>query len=185
MRVFFAIEVPEEVEAKIAVIIQILKSHFPDHALRWVKPRCFHVTLQFLKELNPLHMASLNAEVRKNIAKLAPFTVTLGPLELFPTAKHPRLISLVAQPHEHLAILASEIGHAMKSHDYTPEIRPFRGHLTLGRFNYNTAKHPCTLPAMGLPETIAFTVKDIVLFQSQKGTSAMRYVPLESIPLAC
>lgn len=184
MRVFFAVEIPEAIEATIDSIIEQLKPHFPPHALRWVKPRCFHVTLQFLKELNPMHMPSLTTEVQKNITTVTPFSVELGPLELFPTKNHPKLISLKANPHDILAPLADDIGKAMRAHDYLPETRPFRGHLTLGRFNYNTAKHPCVLPDIVLPEAIQFTVKDIILFQTRHEVNAIRYHPLERIPLA-
>lgn len=183
MRAFFAINLPGEIKTDLAKIQLNLKNACPKGALYWVSPPSFHVTLQFISDLNEDALPTLIEAVKANVSKLACFELTLPSLELFPNTRRAKLISLTTEPHNLLKALADAIGQAMKTVNYSLNERPFRGHLTLGHFTYNTRKTPFTLPS--IPTFIAprFIVQEIVLFQSELRTNESRYHTLATFNL--
>jgi 2'-5' RNA ligase len=80
MRLFFAIDLPDNVKAAAAEIIAPLKKTFSHPDNRWVKPENFHVTLQFLAAVDPLDILKLIDKTRTATAGFIPFEMRLGPL---------------------------------------------------------------------------------------------------------
>ncbi|MDR3478140.1 MAG: RNA 2',3'-cyclic phosphodiesterase [Gammaproteobacteria bacterium] len=183
MRAFFAINIPDKTKAAVSEIQSHLKNTCPPHTLRWVKPQSFHITLQFIQDLELATLASLLEKVREVLKPIPPFHLTLGPLELFPTLRRPKLISLATEPHDLLASLSDAIGEAMECSEISVQARPFRGHLTLGHFTFNTKKHPFILPEIALLPQPMMEVNEIILFHSQPNNDGSRYHPLEVIQL--
>ena len=82
-----------------------------------------------------------------------------------------------------MAALSSAIANAMQIAQCPVQQRPFRGHLTLGHFTFNTRRHPFTLPPITTIEYPQFRINEIVLFQSELRADGSRYQPIETIKL--
>jgi 2'-5' RNA ligase len=183
MRAFFAINIPEKTRAMVSDLQSHLQNACPPHTLRWVKPQSFHITLQFIGELDLATSPALLEATRIQLQNISPFDLALGPLELFPTIRRPKLISLAIEPEDALASLAGAIAKAMETAQYPIQLRPFRGHLTLGHFTFNTRKHPFVLPKIPALPQPTMQVSEVVLFHSQLNNDGSRYHPLETIKL--
>ncbi len=178
IRGFFAIQIPAAMQT---ILQRAEKTLQQKHRLRWTKPHNLHITLQFLKEIKTMDIENIVANVRKELSKMTSFELELGKLELFPSPVHPRLIALQVGPSETLAQLSHLIGQGILGAHYPIETRPFRGHLTLARFNGANQHFP--LEDLTLPPLQKFPVTEIILFQSLRGEEGSRYIPLAHIHL--
>ncbi len=178
IRAFFAIDLPEELQKKMYSMIEQL--NIP--AVQWTKPHNLHITLQFMKNVQLSDIATLSKNVRHELLSMPPFELELSHLELFPDVIHPRLISIAFKSDVMLIDIAKRIGQGILATQYPIETRPYRAHLTLGRFK-ETPSENFLLTRIKLPEHKKFLVKEIIFYQSHPSHEESFYTPLERIAL--
>ena len=180
IRAFFAIELGSAARAAAAELARWLREARGGDGVRWVRPEALHVTLRFLGDIDPSRAAPLAGRARLEAARLRPFALRLGPAELFPTPRRPRVVALGLEPVAPLEELAGAIERAVVAEGFAPEERGFRAHLTLGRVK--DRRFP-SVAAAPLPAE-EFAVEEAVLFRSELSPAGPRYTPIERIPLA-
>jgi 2'-5' RNA ligase len=183
LRVFFAIEMPAEIQEILAKIIFELKKSFREDAVRWTKPANLHLTLQFLKAMESADVTMLAGKVREALRDVSVFAVKTGELELFPSAERPKIISLAVQPSDNLSNLSQIIGSGITAANYPLEPRAFRAHLTMGYLNAAPGKKYFLLPEISLPALPAIRATKIAFFHSEPAVGGSRYTLLESFDL--
>ncbi len=180
IRAFFAIELGESARRAAAELARSLREARGGDGVRWVRPEALHVTLRFLGDIDPARAAPLASRARLEVARLWPFALRLGPAELFPTPRRPRVVALGLEPAAPLEELAGAVERAVVAEGFAPEERGFRAHLTLGRVR--DRRFPSVAGAK-LPAG-EFAVEEAVLFRSELSPAGSRYTPLQRIPLA-
>ncbi len=183
LRTFLAAEIGDEARQVAARWIERLRREPWGDAVRWTRAEALHVTLRFLGATSEDHVAPLTTTLRRETATIAPFTVQLGSLDVFPHARRPRVLflGLADEPPGALADLAAAAERAAVAAGFAPEPRPFRGHLTLGRRHQQ--RRWLRLPEDERAEAAAFVVDSVVLFRSQLSSAGSTYTPLERIAL--
>lgn len=178
-RVFFAISLTPAIKQDITDYLHEIRKHFKRHTIRWIRADNLHITLQFLAAVEDQDLSRLADKVGQEIKDFAPFSLELGPLELFPTPYHPKIISLRANPHDNLKVLAETIGKGIAALNYSVETRPFRGHLSLGRI-MRSIDHSAL---EGLPKAnfTALPINSIVLYRSELTPEGARYTILKNL----
>lgn len=147
--------------------------------MRWVRPEALHVTLRFLGEIDAPEAGPLARRASQEVAPLRPFALHLGPAELFPSARRPRVVALGLEPAAPLVELAAAVECAVVAEGFPAEERPFRAHLTLGRVR--DRRFP-TVAAFAVPAA-ELAVEEVVLFRSELSPAGSRYTPLERVRL--
>jgi len=180
VRSFFAVAFPEEARAAAAQLARRLRESERGEGVRWVRPEAYHLTLRFLGNVAREAIAGLAQRVTEEIAPVAPFEIRLGAALLFPSGRSPRVVALAVEPEATLASLAERVERGVVAAGLPAERRPFRAHLTLGRvrnrrFPSVAGESPVDCPA--------FSVGEIVLFQSDLRRTGAVYTPLERIAL--
>lgn len=181
IRAFFAIDLPENTQRSIARIMKELQNQHQKERIHWSKLENLHITLQFLAALQINDVERLIQYVHSTISSIPAFDLMLGTLELFPRKHHPRVISIHIPEQDLLTQLAKKIGEAITKMGYETETRPFRGHLTLARFN-NVEKE-FTLAEISYPAIEKFQVREVILYQSKPLRGGSEYTPLARVPL--
>ena len=202
IRAFFAIELGESARRAAAELARWLREGRGGDGVRWVRPEALHVTLRFLGDIDPARAAPLASRARLETAALRPFVLRLGPAELFPTPRRPRVVALGLEPAAPLEELAGAIERAVVAEGFAPEERGFRAHLTLGRVKTTGPRQAKRAARRGraesgppqdrrLPSVTSaplpaeeFAVEEVVLFRSELSPAGSHYTPLERIPLA-
>ena len=165
-RLFFALELPEEVQQR---IVDWRALSFPDDAGRPVAKANLHLTLAFLGEIS--------ADKQRALAALAGrirqpgFTLTLDDAGQWLRS---RVVWLgTRQPPRGLLQLANMLrAQAARSGCYQSP-QPFHPHITLLR----DASHAVAIPPPGFHW--AFPVKEFVLYESRFAGGRTRYTPLQ------
>jgi len=167
LRAFVAVEMPGPVRKALEEAQSDLKRL--NIRARWVRPENIHLTLKFLGNIPVGHVASIGEVLRVVARAHGRFSLAAAGVGVFPDARRPKVIwaGLTRRP-EALTPLQQDLDGRLAALGFPREEKPFRSHLTIGRFR-----------AEGLPGPVAdavkryaavqfgtFTVDEIVLMKS-------------------
>ncbi|MCH8200245.1 MAG: RNA 2',3'-cyclic phosphodiesterase, partial [Chloroflexi bacterium] len=91
LRLFVAIELPEQVRVALGASIERLRSSLGG-AYRWVRPEAVHLTLRFLGDVEPERVAELAAALEAAVGPLAAFELRLDGTGVFPNPRAPSVV---------------------------------------------------------------------------------------------
>lgn len=185
VRTFVAVEIPANVRARAAELIEILSGAGAD--VKWVASENLHITLKFLGDVELKETARICEAMQKASAETSPFPLALRGAGAFPNVRRPRTIWLGTEDdltmralHQHLEARLQKLG-------FRKDGRRFHAHLTLGRVRRGG-------PAMAelgrlLQEHAAFEagtapIVELVLFASHLSRTGPTYEPLGRAKLA-
>ena len=131
MRLFIAIQIPDNIRAAFAELIQELREVSP--RAKWVRAENLHVTLKFLGHTEPAELDAIKTALQA-IRSTAAVQLQFRGLGFFPNEKRPRVFWAGMQSSDNLARLAVDIDQATHALGFPPDQRPFSPHLTLARF---------------------------------------------------
>jgi 2'-5' RNA ligase len=184
LRAFFAIDLPEL--HKEIIFNQIIVSLGKNPNFRnthWAKPENLHITLQFMPAIKLSDVEKIVRMTQTELQNYKPFDLKLEALELFPSAQHPRIISLaVTTEHNELADLSKKLGEILMQFNYPIELRSFRAHLTLGKLKTHLSE--TTLKNTAPLSLNPIAIESIILFESRHTKDESRYIPLADIHFA-
>ncbi|MGH9009963.1 MAG: RNA 2',3'-cyclic phosphodiesterase [Acidimicrobiia bacterium] len=175
-----AVKPPEDVLDAVAAAVEPARS--VRVGLRWEQRERYHLTLQFLgpvRERAPV-VDGLAAAVGERNA----FAFQLGGAGAFPKPGRARIVWMgAAAGGPDLVGLAGAVAGSLRPVGYEPDRKEFHPHLTLARLKVpdNVAE---VLAAIG-PEPVgeAFTVGEVLLYQSELSSKGPTYTVLERFPL--
>jgi 2'-5' RNA ligase len=152
-------------------------------APRWTPPPRWHLTLLFLGAVPAPLLAPLTSAVTPAVAGTAPMSLQLAGAGRFGSRRRPSVYwAGLSGDVEELAALAARLAAGARSVGLPVEDRPFRAHLTVGRWRPGQ-------PADGdLPERLAgyrgpvWPVREVVLWRSHLGQEP-RYERVAAWPL--
>ena len=127
MRLFIAIELPNEVRKKLADVQRALR---PLADAKWVDPESIHITLKFLGEVPEKQLDDINEAMTGLSWK--PFTITVRGVGFFPGNRSPRVFWAGLEAPT-MQGLAEQLDSKMDQLGFEKEKRAFRPHITLAR----------------------------------------------------
>jgi RNA 2',3'-cyclic 3'-phosphodiesterase len=131
MRLFVAIEIPEEVRSALGELMKSLRDACRD--ARWVRIAGLHVTLKFIGDTPSERVAELKSALA-SIPPRAPIAMNFRGLGFFPNARRPRVLWAGVEAGPDLAALANAVEKALSPAGIQQEDRAYSPHLTLARF---------------------------------------------------
>jgi 2'-5' RNA ligase len=176
VRTFVAFSIPPALQDGISGLVRELGPRVAD--LRWVRPEGIHLTLRFLGPTRSEQIRTLGPALAQCAAACPRSEAQVGGLGVFPARGSPRVLWLgVSLPAPVLALqVACE--EAAVAAGFPGETRPFRSHLTLGRWRVRTRAPD--LPSADLGPLLLQT---LVLYRSELLREGARYTPLASFDL--
>jgi 2'-5' RNA ligase len=130
MRLFIAMDIPEDVRSSLAAVTAKLRPACRN--ARWVRIEGLHVTLKFIGE-TPAKKAEMTKAALASITPRAPIPITFRGLGFFPDERRPRVLWAGTKAGPELAALAGAIETALEPLGIPREVREFSPHLTLAR----------------------------------------------------
>ena len=92
MRLFFAIEITEDIRAKAADLERQLVALFPSRAYRWTKPELFHVTMAFLGNVEESLLSKVETAAQEVISSFAATDLSFKGLNCFSSPRRPKVL---------------------------------------------------------------------------------------------
>lgn len=132
MRLFLALEPPEEAVAEVEAAVAAAREHLPE--LRWPARHTYHVTLVFLGEVAEDRVPRLRELVERKLRRHGPLTLSFAGSGAFPGPARARVLwTGLAGDLDALHRLHGALEKAARDARIPTERRRYRPHLTLAR----------------------------------------------------
>jgi RNA 2',3'-cyclic 3'-phosphodiesterase len=184
IRAFLAIDLPDALRAKLALVQGELKKSGAD--VRWVAVGNIHLTLKFFGNVPDADIDLLGKAAREAAAAHPPLQLQVTKAGAFPNIRSPRVVWVgLGGELIPLTQLYHQLEKSFAALGYPPEDRAFSPHLTLGRVKSPANRHRLAqmlekLPPLDWPP---FAVDQLILFQSVLSPRGSTYTPLQVAPL--
>jgi 2'-5' RNA ligase len=176
VRAFVALELDSALRQRLARLVDDLRARLP--GLRFSPVDSAHLTLRFLGPSSPRALETVARALAPAAAACPAADVPLAGLGMFPPHGAPRILWLGLDLPEPMLALQGACERAARAAGFEPENRPFRPHLTLGRWRERVARP-------GLPgiEPASTRISRLVLFGSELKPSGAVHTPLRTYEL--
>jgi 2'-5' RNA ligase len=133
IRSFLAFELAPKVREQIKTVsTELQKTRMP---VRWVKVDNIHLTIIFLGSVNEDKIDDIKEKVNSVVKRFSIFKTRLNGVGVFPNWRRPRVIWVGLNGEiERLSRFRDELQTELKVLGLKEEKRPYRPHLTIGRF---------------------------------------------------
>ena len=132
MRLFVAIDIPDDVRASLSALVSKLRAACPK--ARWARIEGLHVTLKFIGEIPDGKVSEIQSALAL-VAPRPPIPIHFQGAGFFPNARRPRVFWAGVEAGPELAALASAVEDVLHPLGIARETRAFSPHLTLARFD--------------------------------------------------
>jgi 2'-5' RNA ligase len=174
-RLFVALELPEPIRATLAAV------PLDTGVWRPVPPESLHLTLAFLGARPPADVEAIERAIAAEAGSPAPRLALAGAL-LLPPRRARVLAVALEDPDATLAALQTRVSAALAAAGvYTPEVRPFRAHVTVARLRPRVRSPRDAHAALG---GAPFTAETLALYRSLLHPRGARYERLTGAMLA-
>lgn len=182
-RIFIAIDLPQELKAKIAEIIK--QWHWLP--IRWLKPENWHLTL-----IPPVYLEDQEIELlktlleKRNLGK--PLALNFNRVLLAPPGVPARMIWLEGDAPPELGRLKKKLENIWAEGSglprLKPELRPLHLHVTLARFESGELQELEAKTRVLGDVDFKCGVKEIVVMESHLQSTGAEYKTIAAIPLS-
>jgi 2'-5' RNA ligase len=182
IRAFVALKLTEKIISSIKKIQDDLKLYgFP---VRWVRPEKMHLTMKFFGEISESDINNIKAAMNNCAGSYAPLSLSAKGLGIFPGISRPRIIwTGISGEASRLFDLRNALEKRFEEIRFKKEERPFKGHLTLGRFREraDSGKLVEALKKFQSFESEIFVAGGISLYKSDLRPEGPEYTELLSV----
>ena len=184
MRLFIAIEIPEDIKKLITEVQGKIKGSGV-HA-NWTRPEGVHFTLKFLGEVPESKVGAIMTSLTSTCKGINTFQLEISNAGAFPNIRNPRVIWLgISGETGPLAKIQVSIEEGMANLGFEREKRKFSPHLTLARIKYlkehdNWQKALDSVKDIRFPE---FAVDHVSLMKSELKPSGAVYTEIGKVEL--
>jgi 2'-5' RNA ligase len=176
LRAFVALPLRPETLAAVERGCQPLRGSLRD--LRFARPETLHLTLRFLGDARLERLDRMRPSLARAAAECRAAVGRIGGLGLFPPRGEPRVLWLGIELDEPVLVLQRAVEEAAVEAGFVPERRPFRPHLTLGRFRPGARR-----PELPEVDPVPAPLERLVLYRSQLRPEGAVHTPIASFGL--
>jgi RNA 2',3'-cyclic 3'-phosphodiesterase len=184
IRAFVALKLPENIISSIKRVQEEVKRYrFP---VRWVRPENIHLTIKFFGDIAESDIGKIGAVLNDFAGSYAPLSLSAKGAGVFPGIARPRIIwTGISGDTSLLLDLRNCLEKRFYETGFKKEERPFKGHLTIGRFRDKTdsGKLLEALKKVYDFESEIFVAGKLYLYKSDLKPEGPAYTELLEAPL--
>ena len=175
MRLFIAVELPQEVKQELINLQSVLKKDFP--SLKYVNVNNMHLTLKFLGDVPDGRLDEVKAKLSD--VRVEKFEAYLSGCGVFPKPEYIKVVWAGLEPKEKINELQHKVDLGMRAIGF-PKDRKFHPHATLARVRFVKDKAGLAKAIEQLkPTKISFDVDSFALIKSELRPDGPVYTVLE------
>ena len=199
IRAFLAVELSEDVRARIAQVQQDLKASLLRQLPRavrvsWVQSASIHLTIKFLGDMDELAVVPLREALEEALQVQRVLSIPLERLGAFPSLQAPRVLWVGAaerwergEEAQRLAELHETVEACCDTLGFAPDRRPLSPHLTLARIKAGAHEFGNALTSSQVLERplslSALAVESVALMRSELRPTGSVYTKLWDVRL--
>lgn len=182
LRIFYAVELPQDVRARIAAhVARLREATQAELKVSWERAEKLHLTLKFLGEIEAARVEALTRAANHVAGAAGKFELSLQEAGAFPPRGNPRVLWLgLHDDTGRLAQLQERLEAECERENFPRETRPFRPHITIARIRVPNAaaRHVAGLHRETNFPPATFDAGEVVIMRSELGAGGSRYTPL-------
>ncbi|MDT5272217.1 MAG: 2,3-cyclic 3-phosphodiesterase [Acidobacteriota bacterium] len=180
LRVFCAVELPEEIRVAVAAQASRLRREFPDARASWARPEGVHITLKFIGEVETARVEALSHAASAAVEGFKSFRLSIEESGTFPPRGAARVLWLgVKDASGQLSQLQRRLEQECMTFGFAAEPRAFNPHLTVARLRTPQGTHELSEAHRRTPfGPLHFEVSELLVIRSELGPGGSRYTPL-------
>jgi len=182
IRSFLAFELPQDIKGVIREVSQAGRELPLD--LRWIKSDNIHLTIVFMGNVPEDSVPPIGEAVKGVCARFDPFDVNPRGLGFFGSRRHPRVLWIGLESDiRRMGHFRDALQKKLKPFGIKTEKRPFRPHLTLGRFRKGAHPWPHLDHMISEYSDLkgqSCSLEELVLFKSDLKQGGAVYTKLNS-----
>jgi RNA 2',3'-cyclic 3'-phosphodiesterase len=183
MRLFIGVPLPPNARLETTRLLGELRAQ--EWPVRWVRDEGLHVSLKFFGELTSDRVDAIGEMLSFAAQGMKPIGMSMQGIGVFPAWERPRVIHLELVAGSDLELLQDRIERGGERLGFSPEGRPFRPHITLGRVREGQrlpSGWNSVLEQIRLDDD--FIADRVVLYESQLSASGPAYTARTEVVLA-
>ncbi len=150
-RLFVAIKLNRATLESLVAVQNLIRKELPYKGIRWVDPSLFHLTLQFLGDIEASQFSTLTASLESVADKINHFELIFKGIGFFGSPQNIRAIWAGTEPSPALRTLFNEVVHSTEFLRLDQQAR-FSPHLTLARAANWLTREECLVIAKNITE---------------------------------
>ena len=182
IRSFLAFELPPDIKKSVLLVSKDLRKSGLN--ARWVKVDNIHLTVVFMGDIREEDVQPIKEEIKEACLGSGPFDISLKGIGVFPKEQRPRVLWLGLDGEiEMISALRDRLRERLGPFGIKREKRPFRPHLTLGRFRRPERKGPGLDDIMARYKDMKGPVcrlEELIMFMSDLRPQGAIYTKLDS-----
>jgi 2'-5' RNA ligase len=184
-RIFCAVELPDEVRARLQEHIVRLRKEVPDAAASWSRVENIHLTLKFFGNVEVDRIAKISAAATRTTEQFSTFEIEVGKTGVFPRPSRAQVLWIgVNDPSGNLSALQKTFETECAAAGFEKEDRAYRPHLTIARLRKPESARRLAETHLNMNfEPIAVKLNDLIIFRSELSSKGSRYTALSHHPL--
>ena len=184
-RVFCAVELPDDVRARLQEHIARLRKEVPDAAASWSRVENIHLTLKFFGNVALDRIPKISAAATRTTEQFSKFEIDVGNTGVFPRPSRAQVLWIgVNDPTGKLAALQKRLEDQCAAEGFEKEDRAYKPHLTIARLRKPEGARQLadTHLNMNFP-LIEVSLHELVVFRSELSSKGSKYTSISHHPL--
>lgn len=177
-RVFCAVELPEDLRARLQEHIARLRKEFSDAATSWSRVENIHLTLKFFGNVELDRIPKISAAATRTTEPFSKFQIDVGNTGVFPRPSRPQVLWIgIGDPSGKLTKLHQQFETACAAEGFPKEDRAYRPHLTIARLR--KPKHRLADAHLQMRfEPLPVQLNELIVFRSELSSKGSRYTAI-------
>ena len=177
-RVFCAVELPDDVRARLQEHIARLRKEVPDAAASWSRVENIHLTLKFFGNVALDRIAKISEAATRTTEQFSKFQIGVGNTGVFPRPSRAQVLWIgINDPAGKLAALQKRFEAECAVEGFEKEDRAYKPHLTIARLRKPERRLADTHLQLTF-EPIEVSLHELVVFRSELSSKGSRYTAL-------
>lgn len=184
-RVFCAVELADDVRARLQEHIARLRKEVPDAAASWSRVENIHLTLKFFGNVAVDRIAKISAAATRTTDRLSKFEIGVGNTGVFPRPSRAQVLWIgVSDPAGKLAALQKRFEEECAVDGFEKEDRAYKPHLTIARIRKPEGSRQLADTHLQMTfEPIAVPINELIVFRSELSSKGSKYTSISHHPL--
>ena len=175
IRAFIALSIAEPLVQLLATHADYIRADDRNREIRWVAPENYHLTVEFLGEIDAQVIEPLGNELTESIGDFALPPQCVEEVTYFPFVAKPRVVAALLRRNESLKELHNRVCKAVRAAGVALQRRRFHPHITLGRVRGRRVPR-LLIPPVALGVAAEFSV--LTVYESRLSPGGATYSPL-------
>ena len=177
---FCAVELPDDVRARLQEHIARLRKEVPDAAASWSRVENIHLTLKFFGNVGLDRVPKISAAATRTTERFSKFQIGVGNTGVFPRPSRAQVLWIgVNDPSGQLSALQKRFEEECAAEGFEKENRAYRPHLTIARLRKPEGARQLADTHLNTNfPTIEVALHELVVFRSELSSKGSKYTAI-------